>query len=151
MPRFRRTAVLLAALALAACQQSAAPTTDLDALLLSVSVSPATVTAGTPADIRLTIANPTLRTIEFQACPIYYWVDDAETGALVAGSRSIGCLAGSSVYMPIFLEPFASKTFTWRWTETAGVAAGRYRAYGWIDWEPKVSQAVAVEVVAPAQ
>lgn len=148
MPRFRRIAGLFAALALAACQESAAPITDLDALLLSLSVSPATVTAGTPADINLTIANPTLQTIEFQSCPMYYWVDDSETEALVAGSRSIGCFAGSSVYDPIFLEPFESKTFTWRWTETEGVPAGRYRAYGWIDWEPRVSRPVAVEVVA---
>ena len=151
MRRFRRVAVLVPALALAACQESAAPITDLDALQLSVSVSPATVTAGTPADIRLTIANPTMRTIEFQACPIYYWVDDSETGALVAGSRSIGCIAASSVYNPIFLEPFESKVFTWRWTETEGVPAGRYRAYGWIDWEPRVSAPVAVEVVAAGQ
>ena len=46
MRRFRRVAVLVPALALAACQESAAPITDLDALQLSVSVSPATVTAG---------------------------------------------------------------------------------------------------------
>ena len=150
MPRFRPIAVLFAALALAACQEPVAPITDLDALLLSVSVSPGTVTAGTPADIRLVIANPTLRTIEFQACPIYYWVEDSKTGALVAGSRSIGCFAGSLVYMPILLRPFESKTFTWRWTETEGVPAGRYQAYGWIDWEPRVSRPVVVDVVAAA-
>jgi hypothetical protein len=49
--------------------------------------------------------------------------------------------------MPIFLEPFESKTFTWLWTETEGVPTGRYRAYGWIDWTPRVSRPVVVDVV----
>lgn len=150
MLRIRRLARLLPVIALAACEATSAPTTDLDALLLSVSVSPATVIAGASANIKLTVANPTLRTVEFQTCPIYFWVEDAQTGAMVGGSRSLGCLAVALVYDPVRLGPFESRTFTWRWTgvETQDVPPGRYRLYGWLGWEQRASTPVAVAVVA---
>jgi hypothetical protein len=152
MPRVRSIVFACSALAFGACKETSAPVTGLDALRLTLAVSPTRVTAGAPVDIALTILNRTPRSVSFGSCPIHFVVRDPVTGGLVGGSTGMFCLAYStSIYAPITLGPLESRTLSWRWADTQGVPAGRYAVHGWVNTPERESPPVTIEVVAAGE
>ena len=139
---------------LVACGDGLGPTTDLDLLRISVRITPDTIVAGAPADVAVTLTNPTVRALEVSMCPIYFWVEDPARGAVVGGSRSLACILLSPlVYQPLRFAPLESKTITLRWngTETQGVSPGQYLVYGWVNVPDRASPpADLVVLAAPA-
>src|SRR5206468_11639578 len=97
-------------LLLASCHSSTGvPVQDLDAIHVAVRVEPATVVAGTTANVVLTLKNTVARPVEISACPIYFWVQGA-SGQIVGGSNLMYCFAGTFVYQPLLLKPFQAKS-----------------------------------------
>jgi len=127
-----------------------APINDLDATHVAVRVEPATVVAGTTANVVLTLKNTVARPVEISACPIYFWVQGA-SGQIVGGSNLMYCFAGTFVYQPLLLKPFETKsmTFTWLVGETLDIPAGAYDVYGWVN-DPAHRSAPARITVQPA-
>ena len=121
---------------LASCSEptAGAPVHDLDAIQVSVRVQPASIVAGTAANVVLTLKNTSLRPVEISACPIYFWVQGSN-GEIVGGSNLILCFAGSFVYQPLRFRPLETKTLmsTWSAAETQNVPAGAYDVFGWVN------------------
>jgi hypothetical protein len=134
MRRHRLTGFVV--LVVAACQSSTglAPIHDLDAIQVAVRVKPATIVAGTTANVVLTLRNSVSRPVEISACPIYFWVEGAN-GQIVGGSNLMYCIAGTLVYQPLVLQPLETKTITFTWLagETVNIPAGAYDVFGWVN------------------
>jgi hypothetical protein len=146
-----RLALIGLVLAVLACQEPAAPVMDLDAIRVDVAVVPGMVILGTDAQIVVTLKNTSRRTVELTSCPVYFWIQDS-AGNVVKGSRDVGCFLAVSLYAPLQLKPFESKTFTFDWpsAETQTLALGYYSAYGWLADLDHVSAPATVRVIAAA-
>lgn len=137
------------ALTLASCNDSStAPVSDLDALQISVRAEPATIVAGTAANVVLTLKNPLNRPVVVSACPIYFRVV-GDGGQIVGGSNGGVCLAAASIYAPLRFDPLETKTVTRQWlaSETQGVPPGVYDLFGWVNDPARASPPACITVV----
>jgi hypothetical protein len=111
-----------------------APIHDLNAIRIAVRVEPSTVMPGATASVVLTLQNSVRRPVEISACPIYFWVQDAD-GQVVGGSNLMYCVAGTLLYQPLILKPLETKTLAFSWVvgETVDIPAGPYDVLGWVN------------------